>query len=82
MASGLPIVATPVNGIPYEMIEPYNGFLVPYGDINALKEKILLILNDKKLAKKISENNRKRAQDYDWDKIADRTLKVYIGVQK
>lgn len=82
MASGLPIVATPVNGIPYEMIEPDNGFLVPYGDINALKEKILKILDDKKLAKKISENNRKRAQDYDWDKIADRTLKVYIEVQK
>jgi glycosyltransferase involved in cell wall biosynthesis len=82
MASGLPIVATPVNGIPYEMIEPDNGFLVPYGDINALKEKILLILNNKNLAKKISENNRKRAQDYDWDKIAERTLKVYIEVQK
>ncbi len=82
MASGLPIVATPVNGVPYEMIEPDNGFLVPYGDINALKEKILLILNDKNLAKKISENNRKRAQDYDWDKIADRTLRVYTEVQK
>lgn len=82
MASGLPIVATPVNGVPYEMIEPDNGFLVPYGDIKALKEKILLILDDKKLAKKISENNKKRALDYDWDKIAERTLKVYIEVQK
>ena len=82
MATGLPIVATPVNGIPYEMIDPDNGFLIPYGDIDALKEKILCILNDKKLAKKISENNKKRAQDYDWDKIAERTFRVYIHAQK
>jgi len=82
MASGLPIIATPVNGVPYEMIEPDNGFLVHYGDVNALKEKILIILNDKNLSEKISKNNRKRAQDYDWDKIAERTLKVYIEVQK
>lgn len=82
MASGLPIVATPVNGIPYEMIEPDNGFFVPYGDVNALNKRILQILDDKRLAKKISENNKKRAQDYDWDKIAERTFKVYIKVQK
>ncbi|MBL7147226.1 MAG: glycosyltransferase family 4 protein [Nanoarchaeota archaeon] len=82
MASGLPIVATPVNGVPYEMLEPDNGFLVPYGNIKALKEKILLILDDKNLAKKISENNKKRAKDYDWDKIAERTFKIYIKIQK
>ena len=28
MASGLPIVASPVNGIPYEMKEPENGFFI------------------------------------------------------
>src|SRR3989344_2888192 len=27
-ASGLPVVASPVNGVPYEMKEPENGFLV------------------------------------------------------
>jgi len=28
MASGLPIVATPVNGVPYEMKENENGYLI------------------------------------------------------
>jgi len=82
MASGLPIVATPVNGVPYEMKDPDNGFFVPYGDIDALKEKILKILNNKKLANKISANNRRRAKDYDWDNIAERTLKVYTESEK
>ena len=37
MASGLPIVASPVNGVPYEIKEPENGFLVKYGDLKNLK---------------------------------------------
>jgi len=44
MASGLPIVASPVNGIPYEMKEPENGFFVKYGDIENLKNKTLELL--------------------------------------
>src|SRR3989338_1363496 len=52
MASGLPVIASPVNGIPYEIKEPNNGFLVRYGDIDNLKKRILQILDDKKLARK------------------------------
>jgi len=77
MASGLPIVATPVNGIPYEMKDPDNGFLIQHGDINALREKILEILDNEKLAKKISKNNIERAKDYNWDNIAEKTFEVY-----
>ena len=77
MASGLPIVATPCNGIPYEMEDGVHGFLVPYGDISLLKKRVLQILDDTRLAKKISEANRKKAEFYTWDIIAQETLKVY-----
>jgi len=77
MASGLPVVASPVNGIPYEMKEPENGFLVKYGDIINLKKRILQILDDKKLAKKISENNKIKAKNYDWDIIYKKTMELY-----
>ena len=77
MACGLPVVASPVNGIPYEMKEPENGFLVDYGDIKNLKKRILQILDDKKLAKKISENNKLKARNYDWDIIYRKTMKLY-----
>ena len=77
MASGLPIVASPVNGVPYEMKEPENGFLVQYGDLKNLKKRILQILNDYKLAKEISANNRKKARDYDWDLIYKKIIKLY-----
>ncbi|MBU0466573.1 MAG: glycosyltransferase family 4 protein [Nanoarchaeota archaeon] len=77
MASGLPIIASPVNGIPYEMTSPENGFFTKYGDIKAIEEKILKILDDKKLAKQISKNNFKKAEGYDWDSIHKRYMKEY-----
>jgi len=78
MAAGLPIVATPVNGVPYEMKDPENGFLIPYGNQKALIDAILKILDDPKLAKEMSENNLKKAALYNWNDIAKRTMKVYV----
>ena len=77
LASGLPIVASPVNGIPFEIKDPENGFFVNYGDIQKLKEKILILLNNKKLAEEISKNNIEKAKNYDWDIIAEKTLNLY-----
>lgn len=77
MASGLPIIATPVNGVPYEIREGVNGLFVNYGDVEGLKNAIIKILKDEKLAKKISKNNVEKARNYDWDLIAERYMKVY-----
>ena len=78
MASGLPIVTSPVNGIPYEMKQPENGLFSNYGDIKSLEKNILKILDNPKLAKKMSGNNFKKAQQYDWDIIS----KKYMGEYK
>ena len=76
-ASGLPVVASPVNGVPYEMKDKTNGFFVDYGDIKNLKDKILLILDNKVLAKKITRNNIQHAKNYDWDIINKNYMKTY-----
>ncbi len=77
MASGLPIIASPVNGIPYEMSEPENGIFVDYGDIEKMEVSILRILEEKKLAEKMSLNNIKKSKDYDWDLIYKRYMDEY-----
>ena len=77
MASGLPIIASPVNGIPYEMKEPENGFFSNYGDIDSLKKNILKVLDNPSLAKKISLNNFKKSKQYDWDRIYQEYMKEY-----
>lgn len=77
MASGLPIVASPVNGIPYEMKEPENGLFADYGDIDKIQENILKILNNSKLARTMSFNNLKKARNFYWDIIYKKYMNEY-----
>ncbi len=80
MAGGLPIVASPVNGIPYEMKEQENGFLVNYGDNEGFAKRIIQLLDNKKLKEKISRNNIRRAKNYRWDMISEKTIELYKEV--
>ncbi len=77
MASGLPIIASPVNGIPYEMKQPENGFFVDYGDLENLQNKILHLIDNKKLREEISKNNLQKARNYDWDIIYKEYMNEY-----
>ena len=82
MASGNPIVASPVNGVPYEMKEPENGFLVKYGDNQGFKKRIIELLDSKKLRDKIGRNNVKKSKQYRWDIISKKTTKLYEKLLK
>lgn len=77
MAAGCPVIATPVNNVPYAMSEPENGFFVNYGDAAALKQKILILLADTKLRKKIGAANREKAKNYNWNEIASDIESLY-----
>lgn len=52
-AAGLPIVSTLHAGIPNTVNNNVTGFLVPENDVEAMAEKMLFLLNDKVLAKKM-----------------------------
>lgn len=77
MASGLPIVASPVNGVPYEVKENVNGLFSNYGDTDSLVKNILYIINNKNFARKLSENNKQKAKNYLWDNIYKSYMKEY-----
>ncbi len=77
MASGLPIVASPVNGVPYEMNDPENGYFVQYGDIKNLKRAILRILDNPNIRNEMSKNNKAKAKQYAWNVIYKKTKEVY-----
>lgn len=56
MASAKPIVATNVGGIPEVIQDGVNGFLVPPRDPHALAQKLLLLLTQRDIAKKMGDN--------------------------
>jgi glycosyltransferase involved in cell wall biosynthesis len=82
MASGLPIVASPVNGVTYEMSQPENGFFSNYGDLESLENNIIKLIEDKRLAKIISKNNFKKSKNYDWDDIYKEYMEEYKQLLK
>jgi len=80
MASGLPMVVSPVNGVPYEVEDGKNGIFVKYGDIEGLVANVSLLLDDRKLASAMSKANKARAASYGWNAIFDRTVSLYQAV--
>ncbi|MCB0165115.1 MAG: glycosyltransferase family 4 protein [Anaerolineae bacterium] len=61
MATGLPVAATPVGGIP-EMIEPgETGMLFPTKNPDALADAVVEILRDPENAKRMGQQGRQKA---------------------
>jgi glycosyltransferase involved in cell wall biosynthesis len=77
MASGLPIITTNVGGLPEIVINGKNGFLVEPKNSKALAEKVILLLNDIDLCKKISAANKLTAENYSWYSISKELQKIY-----
>ncbi|NHQ90903.1 glycosyltransferase family 4 protein [Janthinobacterium lividum] len=50
MAAGLPVISTPVGGIPEAISEGVEGFLVPPGDVALLTQRLRLLLANAPLA--------------------------------
>lgn len=61
MAHGLPVVSTPVGGIPEAVSDGEEGFLVPPGDVAALTDRLARLLEDKPLRTRMGRAARERA---------------------
>ena len=61
MSAGKPLVVTDVGGNSEAVIHGKTGFIVPPQNINKLADAILLLLADKKMAKRMGEEGRKKA---------------------
>lgn len=78
MACGLPIIATPVNGVPFEIENGKNGYLIMHGNIQGFTDKINYLLDNPKIRKKIATTNIQKAKAYNWDIITKRTTELYL----
>ena len=76
MASGLPVVATPVGGIEDYLIDGENGLHIHH-DPSEIAAKMDRLLNDKFLQAKVIERGLATANEYSWEKIATRYIDLF-----
>ena len=69
MALGLPVVSTNVGGLPYLLDDGKDAILVNKGDVKGMINAVMLLLDDKKMEKKLSVNGRKKAESFDWHNV-------------
>jgi len=81
MASGTPIVASNVGGVPEIIEDEVTGLLVKRGDDKELAEHIIKLLVDRRLANEIARNSLQVVKErYSWPVIVDRIEELYEKV--
>lgn len=77
MATGLPVVATKIGGIPYVVADGRSGLLCPYANVDAMTGMVARLMTDESLWQQYSAAARIIAKDYNWTFIANRILRLY-----
>lgn len=78
MSCGLPVVATPVQGIPEMVFHERTGLLVETGDAKSLADALLRAVENPEQTRQWGRNARALIEErFDWDRIAERTLAIY-----
>ena len=79
-ASGKPVVASRIGGIRDTVEDGKTGFLFEPENIEDLADKIVTLLKDDKLREEMGRAAKEKAKQYDWSKIAERTVEIYKEV--
>ena len=78
MSLGIPSISTDCDMGPAELIENgKNGFLVPVDDVEAISEKLELLISDENLRKNISLNSTKINDTHSVNIIYDKYLNYF-----
>jgi len=78
MATGLPVIGTPVGGIPDFLKDGQTGLFCKVNNPADLAEKIKMLMVNKELRMKIVDNGRKLVTEkYDWNIIAWKFREIY-----
>ena len=83
MAAGLPVISTPVGGIPEAVTDGIEGFLVEPGDVSALANRLEQLLSNPELAEHMGKAARRKIETaFSAETILPQLEKLYteLGV--
>jgi L-malate glycosyltransferase len=76
-ASGLPVIATRVGGIPYIARDEEDALLVPPDDHEGMARAVFRFMDDPALVEKLTRNARERCAQYSADAVSAEWLALY-----
>ncbi|MBX0296641.1 glycosyltransferase family 4 protein [Haloarcula nitratireducens] len=82
MASGLPVVATDIAGIPEQVENGETGYLIPTGDPNALADRLEELLANSELRAQMGARGADRAKQFSTDAMLDDVAAAYDTLLK
>ena len=79
-ASGLPVIASNIGGLPEVVLDGETGFLVPPRDPEAIAEKMIQLWKDEKLRVQMGRAARRFVeQNYIWEENAIEMERLYLN---
>lgn len=83
MRAGLPVIATDVGGVVEAVVDGETGYLVPVGDCDLLRKRIIALVEDPLLRKQMGDTGRERfLKHFTLEKMVERTIDIYREVVK
>jgi L-malate glycosyltransferase len=77
-ACGIPVVASNIGGLPEVVIDGKTGFLFPSTDVDALAEKIRVLIDSPTLRKEMGLTGRKFVEEnYSWEGSVKKMIDIY-----
>lgn len=81
MSCGVPVVTTPVSGIPELVVDEDNGLLVPEDDPGALADALVRLHEDRDLRGRLGRAGRKTVRnEFDGDRLAEQLAALFKEV--
>lgn len=77
MGYGIPVIATPVGGIPEVITDGENGFLVSPGDVDGIVNALSSLVKDPSLRKVMGENARRAVLVHLPESVSDALNEMY-----
>ena len=77
MAYGLPVITTPVGGIPDLVSDRAQGLMVAPGNVEQIAAALRLLIEDESLRLKLGRCARERAQECDVTQYSTQLTSIY-----
>jgi glycosyltransferase involved in cell wall biosynthesis len=80
-ASGLPVVATNVGGVPAILTDGVHGLLAPDDDDEGIAARVVQLLENPELARRLAAAARETCEAYRWPVVRDGWLAAYRSLR-